>query len=125
MCLTSMVPEHLFAGIRNLPISSVLAETPLARTETPWIGSPSTLDSTSPSNTVFCPSAVRDFADCAQASDRLNNMKHKNPNQRILMFFNAIKENNLLEKQSNPVRQRVTLFVIASTPTIPLRLLYR
>src|SRR5690606_4462466 len=119
------VPVLLFAGMRNLPISSVLAETPLARTETPWIGSPSTLDSTSPSNTVFCPSAVRDFADCAQASDRLNNMKHKNPTQRILMFFNAIKENNLLENQINTNTKGIDLFFIASTPSTLLLLLYR
>src|SRR5690606_20335011 len=46
-----------------------------------------------------CPSAASPFSgDCAWAVDRLNNMKHKNPKQRILMFFNAIKENKLIEK---------------------------
>jgi len=51
-------------------------------------------------------------------------MKHKNPRKRILMFFNAINENNLLEKQSHTAINGMALLVIAFTPAILLLLLY-
>src|SRR5690606_36978387 len=65
---------------------------------------------TSPVNTVFCPSAVRVSADCAQASDRLNNMKLKVIEKhtgmampysvRLRLFFDLKRRNRCLKKAS-------------------------
>src|SRR5690606_41839612 len=52
--------------------------------------------------TVVCLSAARVSATYAQAIGRLNNMKHKNPTERILMFFKNIREDKILENQSSP-----------------------
>src|SRR5690606_37566951 len=74
-----------------------------------------------------CPSAVRDSADCAQAVDRLNNMKQINAKtDGIDLFFESLKiiislKNSVIPSNKGLLCSSLSLHL----PTTILLLLYR